>query len=374
MHPLSALLRLRLTALGRNIRENAAVYLFLGPLVGGVGLLLFVRVLHDLIPTPVEPATEAFVWGIALCVGVMSSRRLAARTDADLLLTLPLPASVLRLDRYLRGLFRLLPFGLVMLVAVQATGGGRPRFFSLLALLLVCALAAVPGQRPRRTLPGVLFIRTLVTRLVLLYGACTPARLRPHVRRDLLLAARGFSSRAGIYVVLCITALTATVERALSGGAQAANAGLFAVIIAAWALASLTAPLLRYQTPSLWAELDAGVPAVTLWRAKVGVGALLGLLPGMVGAAVWHSLSLSATLLCPLLGAAVGMLTGACIMEGEGKPPLHGVISLLFGTLAGAAIILFPAAALAVPAIVVYLGKLGVPRLSRHMQEAAAAL
>ncbi|MBI5137124.1 MAG: hypothetical protein HZA24_07270 [Nitrospirae bacterium] len=358
----AALLVLRLRALARAARDHAATLLVLYPLMAGTGLLLLNRVLADLGP-PSAGATW-LAWGTLAGCGAFRVRRRGRAQGIAADACLPLSRSARWLDAYLAAWVRLLPVTvLALLVAARSEGvPGWPVALAAFGL----PLAAPVGERGgvargswnwRWAANGV----TAATALL-------PPPWRPLVARDLLVLARGGVPGAGVNALLAVFALGWAVWVALTGGTRE---GLLAVALAAWALSATVAPLLAGQWRALWLARDAGVSATDLWRAKVAVAVLLGTLPGLVAAACWLPVAPGTALLCPVLAAAVGLAVGAAVMEGDGRPLLHGVASLMLALGVGVLALLGPAWLLLAPVLAAYLQKLGVPRLARRVEALA---
>jgi len=366
---LATLLTLRLKVLGRSVRDRAATVFVLGPLILGTALVLLARVAHDLGPEAVRPA-EPWLWAAAVLAA-----RFAARPPRDPAVVLPpglpVPAPVLWADRYLGALARLLPVALAVAVAAWAVGGGAARWAGLAALTLLVPL--VPGVPIPRT-PGAWsrrVRRAALRGLAGLAAAPFPTAWRPLVAQDLLLVGRGFSPRVGVNAALAATALLASAERAVTAGAAGGRTGLLAVALAAWALAATVFVLWERQGPTLWFLADAGCPPAHLWRAKVAVAGLLGLAAGLAGACVWAGVSGAAAWRAPVLGTAVGVGVGAMLMEGDGRPLLAGVVSLLVALGLGTLGILHPALALLCLPLAAYMERLALPRVERGLDAVA---
>jgi hypothetical protein len=374
MRLLADLIALRLKALGRGMRDHAATVFVLGPLVAGAGLLLLARVGHDLGARVAggPAAGEPWLWAAGTLAAGFAARGPAAGSG-DPWPTLPLPPSVRLADRYLAGLARLAPVIAVLAVAAGALGGGPARWTALAALALLCPLLAVPARLPGSGVArpaGRAGLRGL-TRLAV---SPLPADLRPFAVQDLLLVGRGFSPRAGVNAAVAAVALLAVGERALTAGPDGGRVALLAVTVAAWALASTVFVLWERQQPTLWFLADLGCPPVRLWRAKVAVAGLLGLLAGLLGALPWVGVAPSVAWRAPLLGAAVGIGVGAMLMEGDGRPLLAGVISLIAALGLGTLVIWNPLFALGALPLAAYMERLALPRGARRLGETARRL
>lgn len=375
---LAALLGLRVRVLGRGVRDHAATVLLLGPLVAGAGLLLLARVAHDLGArgTGAGPAAgEPWLWAAGALAAGFAARGPASGAG-DPWPTLPLPRAARGADRYLAGLARLAPVAAVLAVATGALGGGATRWSALAGLVAVASLLAVPARLPR--LGPVAFLararRAGLGGAVRVAVRLLPADLRPLAAQDLLLVGRGFSARAGVNAGMAAVALLAVGERALTAGPAGGRVGLLILAVAAWALASTVFVLWERQQPTLWFLADLGCPPVRLWRAKVAVAGLLGLLVGLCGALPWVAVSASVAWRAPVLGAAVGVTVGAMLMEGDGRPLLAGVISLIAALGVATLVVLDPLFALAAPPLAAYLERLAVPRVERRLGETARRL
>lgn len=373
VHLLAALLALRLKALGRGARDHAATVFLLGPLVAGVGLLLLARVAHDLGARQAGAAAgEPWLWAAGALAAGFAARG-PAPAAGEPWSALPLPPVVRGADRYLAGLARLAPVAAVLAVAAGALGGGVPRWTALAALALGAPLLAVParlpgaGPAPLAGLSG--GGRAALRGAVRLAVRPLPAPWRPLAAQDLLLVARGFSPRAGVNVGVAAVALLAVGERALAAGPGGGRVALLALTVAAWALASTVFVLWERQQPALWFLADLGCPPARLWRAKVAVAGLLGLLAGLVGAVLWAGVSAAVAWRCPVLGAAVGVSVGAMLMEGDGRPLLAGVISLIAALGVGTLVVVNPLFALGALPLAAYLERLALPRVERRLGE-----
>lgn len=362
----AALLRLRLRATRRAVREHAATLFVLAPLMGGVGLLLLVRIAGDLRAYASAAALEAGVWGMAGVAAALTAVRVSRSGAMDLVPTVPLSPVAVRLDRYLAAAVRLVPLAVGLAALVAALGGGSARWGGWVALLLATPmlswLRVVPGRWHGHGIP-------LAAAAARGAAALVPRSLRPHLRRDLILVLRGGVPRGGIHVAVFALAMLVTGERAVTSGMAGAPAASVAVLVAAWALAAQVSSLFMAQRHDLWLEVDAGVAARTVWRAKVALAVVLGTLAGGLAVPVWWPLLPAADLArFPLLGAAVGAAVGAVLMEGDGRPLLHGIVSATLSLAVGAAVLWHTGLVVAVPILVGYLESLGVPRLERVLR------
>jgi hypothetical protein len=365
-HLLFPLLALRARSLGRTVREHAATVFLLGPLVGGVGLLLLARVAHDLGGAGAAAGAEPWLWGAGAVAAGFAARGTGAADPFP-----PLPPAVRRADRYLGGLLRLLPVAAVLAVAAAAFGGGAARWGGLAAGMVAAPLLALPDAPPRRAGGGT--GRAALRALVGLAVRPLPPSLRPLAAHDLLLVGRGLSARAGVNLAVAVVALVGVGERALAGPAGG-RVGLLALAVAAWALAATVFLLWEGQQPTLWFLADLGCPPARLWRAKVAVAGLLGLLAGLLGALLWAPVSPPVAWRAPLLGAAVGVSVGAMLMEGDGRPLLAGVVSLIAALGVGTLVVVNPLFAVGALPLAAYMERLAVPRVERRLGELARRL
>jgi hypothetical protein len=364
LHRALTLLSLRRRALVRALRVHGATLFILFPFIFGIGLLLLSRVVGDLQEQlRFDPAWEWLFWLLTLSAAVMLCRRPSGRHGTSPLACLPMGALALWLDGYLAAVSRLLPLGLLLAVIVPTLGGGI-RWLAVLGLLLLVPAALAwqkPGGGGAGSRPSAM-LSQVVTLL--------PKSLRGLARRDLLLVMRGAVPSRGVYLALGAVALLGVVAAALSGNIRY---GLVATALSAWALSAQVAALLAAQWRSMWLEFDAGVSVRDLWRAKVATAGLLGAVSGCLAGLIWLYVSPLQAILFPALGIAVGVVVGAAIMEGDGQPLLHGVVSLLLAVLVAVMGVIQPLLLLLVILPFNYLETLALPRLTRRLQEIAVA-
>ncbi|MFQ5508876.1 MAG: hypothetical protein ACE5FN_06020 [Leptospirillia bacterium] len=363
----AALLRLYGTAFGRRLREEAAVLLVLAPLMGGTALLLLARVASDLAPR--MDGWEPLLWGLGGAAALLACRRAREVGGTGLVAVQPISPFILWLDRTLRAAVRALPVGLALAVCVMALGGGTARWLGVVAVLWVAPLVAVLIPVPT----GSLGIR-LPALLAAAGSYLLPERLRALARRDLLILGRGPEPAEGVRLAIGAVALFASLERALTAGPDGVRVGLLLVGVCGWAWASALSPLLSRQLAAHWVELDAGVTARRIWRGKLALSGLLGAAAGAGGALVWGWSVPQAVIPALFLGLAAGLSSGAGLMEGDGRPLLSGVVSLILALLVTTLGQVSLGLLLVVPALIVYLEKLGVPRLERRLGEMARTL
>ncbi|MDH4229700.1 MAG: hypothetical protein OEW11_08160 [Nitrospirota bacterium] len=374
-----ALLRLRRAAGWRRLQAQALPLLVLGPLIGGTALLFLGRLGRDARVMTGTAALEPLGWIGVLFLAMIAVRRAPVAQRPDLVALHPL-GGARRVDAWLAALGRVAPLCLVVAVIVAVTGGGGTRWVAVAVLLLAAPLLAptpaparTSGSAARRATSVGPWPRRLARLPERLPERLVEAPLRPHLRRDLLLLLRGAVPGAGVSVAGC--ALSLLVVCACSGffsGAPRPRLALLAGALAGWGLATAVFPLTRSRWRRTWVEAAAGVPPRIIWRSRVALGGVLGGLAGCVGGLVWLGVDPVQAWRFPLFGLAAGILTGAAVMEGDGRPLLAAVVALIPTLLIAALGVIHPLGLLAVFLVVGYLEKLAEPRIVRRLGEPAA--
>ncbi len=361
---IAALVRLRLRALLRAVGDHAPTLFILFPLVFGVGLLLLTRVMGDVGERMGGPDRwRAGAWVLAVLAALVLVRRGERRHATDLVACLPLTPLARWVDGYLSAMLRLLPLAAVLAAIVVATDGSGRHVLGVLGFTLLMP-TVWGGNATGNVAPW-----SVPTWWVGKVTQWVPQPYRALTRRDLLLVVRNGAPGSGIYLTLAAVAMIGLMMNAVGEGAF--RPALVALSLSAWGVSAMVSALLARQWRQLWMEVDAGVRPTVIWRSKVIAAALLGLLPGLVGAVVWAPVSLLEAVQFPLVGLGAGLMVGAAIMEGDGNPALHGVVALLLAAAVGVAAMLNPLLLFGLPFIAGYLERLGVPRLARRLDEVA---
>ncbi|MDH5526552.1 MAG: hypothetical protein OEY97_04510 [Nitrospirota bacterium] len=367
--PAWRLLRLRSIAMARRLKAHALPLLVLMPLIGGTMLVLLARISADL--KGILDGTEAAAWGCAVLLALAAVRRgVGPRVRVDLVGLQPLGGTARRLDGYFSAMGRLAPVVLVAAVVVGVTEGTLMRWSGVLALALFFPLLG-------RIVPvGMVDVHPLrrgrVGRVTAGVVLLTPGRVRSHVRRDFTLLVRGGVPGAGVALAGCALSLLAVAAcTGIVGEVPRPRAALLCGAIGAWAAAAAVFPLTCDRWPRCWVEADAGVLARDFWSARVALGALLGAGAGLAAALIWLPVSPSAAWHFPLGGLAAGAITGAAVMEGDGRPLLASMVALLSVILVTALGTLHVAGLLAVLPVLRYLEGLAVPRVAERFEAVA---